>query len=69
MTEHVAEMSAEELSEQKSVRLAKRDRLLAEGEAYPVSVPITTTIAAVRTKHENLEIGRASCRERVFTAV
>ena len=55
MTEHEAELSAEELSEQKTVRLAKRDRLLAEGEAYPVAVPITTSIAAVRTKYENLE--------------
>ncbi|GAB3604596.1 lysine--tRNA ligase [Conyzicola nivalis] len=60
MTEHAAEptapeLSDEELSEQKQVRLAKRDRLLAEGEAYPVSVPITTTIAKVRERFANLE--------------
>jgi len=45
-----------EVSEQKAVRLAKRDRLIAEGfEAYPVAVPITTTIPAVRAAHEGLE--------------
>ena len=60
MTQHDAEPTApefseEELSEQKQIRLAKRDRLLAEGEAYPVSVPITTTIATVRKRFENLE--------------
>jgi len=61
LTEHDAELTANELaeqseqSEQKLIRLAKRDRLLAEGEAYPVAVPITTSIAAVRTKYENLE--------------
>jgi lysyl-tRNA synthetase class 2 len=59
LTQHDAEptleFSDEELSEQKLIRLAKRDRLLAEGEAYPVSVPITTTIAQVRERFENLE--------------
>lgn len=35
-------------SDQMAVRRAKRERLLARGEeAYPVSVPVTTTIAAV----------------------
>ncbi|WP_374946488.1 OB-fold nucleic acid binding domain-containing protein, partial [Agreia sp.] len=38
-----------EVAEQKLVRLAKRERLIASGaEAYPVSVPITTTIPALR---------------------
>ena len=61
MTEHDAPLPAPEpadqsdQSEQRLIRLAKRDRLLAEGEAYPVGVPITTSIAAVRTKYENLE--------------
>ena len=55
MTEQPYELTAEEQSEQKQIRLAKRDRLLAEGEAYPVSVPVTTTIAAVRAQFENLE--------------
>jgi lysyl-tRNA synthetase class 2 len=38
-----------EVAEQKLVRLAKRARLIASGvEAYPVSVPVTTTIPALR---------------------
>jgi lysyl-tRNA synthetase class 2 len=38
-----------EVAEQKLVRLAKRERLIASGvEAYPVSVPVTTTIPALR---------------------
>ncbi len=51
-TEQAAELSAEEISEQKAVRLAKRDRLNARddaaGGAYPVSVPITHRIGEVR---------------------
>ncbi|MET1017152.1 MAG: amino acid--tRNA ligase-related protein, partial [Leifsonia flava] len=55
-----AEPTAEEISEQKAVRLAKRERLIAEatdaaGGAYPVSVPVTDTIPAVRARHEGLE--------------
>lgn len=49
------ELSADEIVEQKAVRLAKRDRLNAEGEAYPVAVPITTSIAAVRAEHTGLD--------------
>lgn len=50
-----------EISEQKAVRLGKRDRLNASGaEAYPVSVPITHTIAAVRAAYADLEIDTAS---------
>ena len=42
-----AEPTAEEIFEQKAVRLAKRERLIADasnaaGGAYPVSVPVTT---------------------------
>ncbi|CAD6005994.1 lysine--tRNA ligase [Agreia sp. COWG] len=45
-----------EAAEQKLVRLAKRERLIASGaEAYPVAVPVTTTIPAVRAKYEALE--------------
>ncbi|MHB1234720.1 MAG: lysine--tRNA ligase [Microbacteriaceae bacterium] len=45
-----------EVSEQKAVRLAKRERLLASGmEAYPVSLPITTTIPEVRDRFGDLE--------------
>ncbi len=55
------EISASEISEQKAVRLLKRDRLNESGaEAYPVSVPITSTIAAVRAKYSSLEIDTAS---------
>ncbi|KQR20758.1 lysine--tRNA ligase [Agreia sp. Leaf335] len=44
-----------EVAEQKLVRLAKRDRLIASGaEAYPVSVPVTTTIPALRQKYGEL---------------
>ncbi|KQQ93937.1 lysine--tRNA ligase [Leifsonia sp. Leaf325] len=55
-----AEPTAEEISEQKAVRLAKRERLIAEatdaaGGAYPVSVPVTDTIPAVRARHQGLE--------------
>ncbi|QNE48027.1 lysine--tRNA ligase [Glaciihabitans sp. INWT7] len=53
--------SEEELSEQTRVRLGKRDRLIASGaEAYPVGLPITTTIPAVRAEYENLETDAAS---------
>ncbi|BDI23964.1 lysine--tRNA ligase [Herbiconiux sp. L3-i23] len=46
----------DDVSEQKAVRLAKRERLIDEGtEAYPVEVPITDTIAKVRARHTDLE--------------
>ncbi|GAA4675349.1 lysine--tRNA ligase [Frondihabitans cladoniiphilus] len=55
------EPTADEVSEQKAVRLAKRERLIESGAgAYPVAVPITTTIPAVRAKYEGLEIDTAS---------
>ncbi|EAR25798.1 lysyl-tRNA synthetase [marine actinobacterium PHSC20C1] len=45
-----------EVSEQKAVRLEKRQRLIDSGaEAYPVGVAITTNIPAVRTKYPSLE--------------
>ena len=41
--------------EQREVRLAKRARLLERGEqAYPVGVPVTDTIGAVRLRHPDL---------------
>ncbi|MEV7756442.1 lysine--tRNA ligase [Microbacterium sp. NPDC089180] len=57
-----AEPTEDEVFEQKAVRLAKRERLLAErddaaGGAYPVSVPVTTTITAVRARFGELEAG------------
>ena len=59
--EAAEELSAEEISEQMAVRLGKRERLLAEGhDAYPVSLPITTTITAVRAAHPDLPIDTAT---------
>ena len=56
-----AEPTAEEISEQKAVRLAKRERLITSGaEAYPVGVPVTTTIAAVRAKYSDIETDSAT---------
>lgn len=41
--------TVEDIAEQHAVRLAKRERMLADGlEPYPVSVAITTTISSVR---------------------
>ena len=52
------DVPADDTPEQMRVRRAKRDRILAAGgEAYPVQVPVTTTIAAVRATHEGLEAG------------
>ncbi|GAB4096453.1 lysine--tRNA ligase [Brachybacterium horti] len=46
-------------SDQMAVRRSKRERLLDRGEeAYPVSVPVTSTIAAVRAEHGELEAGQ-----------
>ena len=45
-----------ELTEQKTVRLGKRQRLIDSGVgAYPVAVAITSTIPAVRAKYPDLE--------------
>ncbi|MFB2586225.1 lysine--tRNA ligase [Herbiconiux liukaitaii] len=50
-----------EVSEQKAVRLAKRDKLNDSGaEAYPVAVPITTTIPAVRAQWGHLAADEVS---------
>jgi len=54
-----------EMTEQKAVRLAKRDRLNAAardagGGAYPVSVPVTHTIPAVRAQYGELEADAAT---------
>ena len=59
MSENTApepELTEAEVSEQKAVRLAKRDRLNELGlEAYPVSLPITDSIPAVRARFGDLE--------------
>ena len=51
-------LSEEDVFEQKQVRLAKRDKLNAAGDlgggAYPVSVPVTDTIPAVREQWGHL---------------
>ena len=62
MTEETpVEPTAEEIFEQKAVRLAKRSRLIESGaEAYPVSVPVTAQIAEVRAKYADLEIDTAT---------
>ncbi|MCI9858371.1 lysine--tRNA ligase [Microbacterium proteolyticum] len=57
-----AEPTEDEVFEQKAVRLAKRERLLAEradaaGGPYPVAVPVTTTIPALRARFGALEAG------------
>ncbi len=57
--------TAAEMNEQKAVRLAKRDRLNQAasslgGGAYPVSVPITDTIPAVRARFSHLEADAAA---------
>ncbi len=57
--EHALE---EDVFEQKAVRLAKRERLIAEradaaGGAYPVSVPVTDTIPALRERFADLAPG------------
>jgi len=50
-----AHSTMEDIAEQKQVRLDKRESLIASGaQAYPVSVPITTTIPAVRAKYGEL---------------
>ncbi|MDO9394928.1 MAG: lysine--tRNA ligase [Herbiconiux sp.] len=56
-----AELTDDEVSEQKAVRLAKRERLIESGaEAYPVSVPVTTTIPAVRARWGHLAADETS---------
>ena len=47
--ENAATPPTDDLPEQLRIRREKRERLLAQGtEAYPVSVPVTDTIAEVR---------------------
>ena len=60
--EDAAEQSADDTFEQRAVRLAKRERLIAEredaaGGAYPVGVPVTDTIPALRERYGDLEAG------------
>ncbi|WP_203137194.1 lysine--tRNA ligase [Microbacterium sp. JZ31] len=60
--ENAPELTEEDIFEQKAVRLAKRERLIAEresaaGGAYPVTVPVTHTIPALRAQYGELEAG------------
>jgi lysyl-tRNA synthetase class 2 len=60
--ESAPEATEEEIFEQKAVRLAKRERLIAErdsaaGGAYPVTVPVTHTIPQLRAEYGELEAG------------
>jgi lysyl-tRNA synthetase class 2 len=55
------DLTDEEMSEQKAVRLGKRERLIESGAgAYPVGVAITTTIPAVRVTYPALEVDAAT---------
>jgi len=53
--ENSAELELADLPEQMRVRLEKRAAILSSGgQAYPVRVPVTTTIPAVRDKYAHL---------------
>jgi lysyl-tRNA synthetase, class II len=50
------DLQPEDIGEQHAVRLGKREAMLAAGlEPFPVALPITTTISAVRAAHPELE--------------
>jgi len=53
VSEH--EIEVDDLPEQIAVRMQKRERLNQISSAYPVSLPITHTIEAVRAHYPNLE--------------
>jgi lysyl-tRNA synthetase, class II len=50
------ENEAEDLPEQIAIRMAKREKLIELGDAYPVGLPISHTIQQVRQKYHDLEI-------------
>ena len=54
------ENDAEDLPEQIAIRMAKREKLNELSDAYPVSLPITHTISAVRAEFPELEIDVAT---------
>lgn len=54
------ENDAEDLPEQIAIRMAKREKLNELSDAYPVSLPITHTIAQVRSEFPDLEIDVAT---------
>ncbi|HEV7951445.1 MAG TPA: lysine--tRNA ligase [Glaciihabitans sp.] len=56
MTDLEPELTETQISEQKAVRLAKRERLIEAGlGAYPVGVPITHSVQAVREQFGHIE--------------
>jgi lysyl-tRNA synthetase class 2 len=55
MTDNL-ENESEDLPEQIAIRMAKREKLNELSDAYPVSVPVTHTIAEVRAEFPDLEI-------------
>jgi lysyl-tRNA synthetase, class II len=59
MTENL-ETESEDLPEQIAVRMAKREKLNELGDAYPVALPITHSIAEVRVKFPELEVDVAT---------
>jgi lysyl-tRNA synthetase class 2 len=51
----------QDLPEQIAIRLAKRERMISQGQdAYPVGLPITHTIDQVRNKYPDLEVDVAT---------
>jgi lysyl-tRNA synthetase, class II len=54
------ENDSEDLPEQIAVRMAKREKLNELSDAYPVSLPITHTVAQVRAEFPELEIDVAT---------
>jgi len=61
MSESPIELQDEQdLPEQIAIRLEKRERLNALGDAYPVTLPITHTIGEVRAAYPDLEVDVAT---------
>ena len=54
------EIEVDDLPEQIAVRMQKRERLNQSSSAYPVSLPITHTIEAVRANYPSLEVDTAT---------
>ena len=54
------EIEVDDLPEQIAVRMQKRERLNETSSAYPVSLPITHTIEAVRANYPSLEVDTAT---------
>jgi lysyl-tRNA synthetase class 2 len=49
------ELAGDDLPEQMGFRLEKREQLISQGEAYPVTLPITHSIEEVKNHYPNLE--------------